>query len=210
MSKSIQITTITPNAIQGAAIASFKPRTSEGMPERPACHIQYSLPAEFSLIANDSIRSFAIRAYEHAMELALKSAVRDNKDSLEQLALDDCFLATKREFLLTKPELTKWADTFALPIIAQAIAAKAGLHAESPKVIAKCKAYKDSILALSARTLMQQQEIDALIKVVSLIADQPVSNAYTDNVAQGIARKQERLSEWLANAGADSSEDIDF
>jgi len=210
MSKSIQITTITPNAIQGQGIASFKPRTKEGMPERPACHISYSYPSELSLINNDELRAFSLRAYDFAMEEALKAAVRDNKDSLEQLALDDCFLATKREFLLTKADLTKWADTFALPIIAQAIAAKAGLHAESPKVIAKCKAYKDSILALSARTLMQQQEIDALIKVVSLIADQPISNAYTDNVAQGIARKQERLHNWLANAGTDSAEDIDF
>ena len=210
MSAQLQITTIAPSAIQGQGIASFKPRTKEGMPERPACHISYSYPAELALINNDELRAFSLRAYDFAMEEALKAAVREDKAEFAPLSLADCFLATKREFLLTKAELTKWADTFALPIIANAIAAKAGVHPESPKVIAKCKAYKDSILALSARTLMQQQEIDALNKVAALVSEQDKQDAYTDNFVQGIARKQERLNAWLAEGKIDSEDDLDF
>ena len=209
MTANIQITTITPNAIQNTGIASFKPRTKEGLPEKPACHIQYSYPAEFALINNDSIRAYAIRAYDAAMDTALKDAVRDNKSEFTALSLDNCYVATKREFLLTKTDLSAWADKFALPIIAAAIAAKAGLHAESPKVIAKCKAYRESILALAARGMMQQIEIDSLIKVAGLIAEQPIINAYTDNFVQGIARKQERLLAFLEN-GSELEDDLDF
>jgi hypothetical protein len=65
------------------------------------------------------------------------------------------------------------------------------------------------MLAIASRSLMQQDEIDSAIRVMELVANSGKSHAYTDNVATGISRKQDKLNAYLAGK-QDDDDEIDF
>lgn len=200
-----QITTIKP--VSGLFV-SFKPRNKEGEAEKQEVFASYFLPEIISQIANPEIKAFSSRAFAFALELALKESVRNGKAEFS-LALQDMFAAATREFLITKKDLEAWLDGFALPLVSAAISAKSGIPADSVKVVKKALAYKELMLSICSRSLMQQSDIDAAIKVLELVATSGQNHPYTDNVATGIERKQSKLNDWLAGK-SDTEDEIDF
>ena len=206
MSITLQITTIKPTF---GNWVSFKPRNKEGEQEKPEAFVTFDWPSEINQIQNVSLRTFAANAYRFALTELLKETVRNARDSVSLPALNEFFAQTGREFLITKKDLEDWLDGFALPLISAAISAKSGFHADSPKVVKKVLAYRELMLAISSRSIMSQEQIDSSIKVLELVAASGKSHSYTDNVAQGIERKQSKLNDWL-NGQSDSEDEIDF
>lgn len=197
------VTTIKPAS---ELYVSFKPRSKEGMPEKPEVFAAIDYPAAIANIANPDLAAFAKRAWHFAVLDSLKDAVKEGKQEFT-LSMETCFAEAKREFLITKKDLEAWIDNFALPIISAALAAKAGLHIDSPKVVKKAIAYKELLLLISSRSIMMQDQIDSCLKVAALITETGKEHPYSDNVWTGIARKQEKLNAYLA--GKDD-EDDDF
>lgn len=202
----IQVTTIKP--VSGLFV-SFKPRSKEGQPEKQEVFAAFSLPALFDAIQHQEVKGFLIRAFSNAVLDCLKQTVKDGKESFTVPALSELYAETKREFLITRKDLESWLDGFCLPLVSAAIAAKAGLHIDSPKVVKKAIAYKETMLQLASRSLMQQDEIDSAIRVMELVATSGKDHSYTDNVAQAIERKQAKLNDYLAGKQEDD-EEIDF
>lgn len=206
MSNQIQVTTIRPTS---GLFVSFKPRSKEGQPEKQEVFASFSLPALFDAIQQQEVKGFLIRAFSNAVLDCLKGAVKDGKESFSIPALSDLYAETKREFLITRKDLESWLDGFCMPLVSAAIAAKASLHIDSPKVVKKAIAYKETLLQLASRSMMQQDEIDSAIRVLELVANSGKDHAYTDNVAQAIERKQAKLNDYLAGK-QDDEEEIDF
>lgn len=202
----IQVTTIKP--VSGLFV-SFKPRSKEGQPEKQEVFAAFSLPTLFDAIQHQEVRGFLIRAFSNAVLDCLKIAVKEGKESFAIPALSELYAETKREFLITRKDLEAWIDGFCIPLVSAAIAAKAGLHIDSPKVVKKAIAYKETMLQLASRSLMQQDEIDSAIRVLELVASSGKEHSYTDNVAQAIERKQTKLNDYLAGK-QDDDEEIDF
>lgn len=206
MSNQIQVTTIRPTS---GLFVSFKPRSKEGQPEKQEVFASFSLPALFDAIQHTEVKGFLIRAFSSAVLDCLKGAVKDGKESFSIPALSELYAETKREFLITRKDLEAWLDGFCMPLVSAAIAAKAGLHIDSPKVFKKAIAYKETMLQLASRSLMQQDEIDSAIRVLELVANSGKEHGYTDNVAQAIERKQAKLNDYLAGK-QDDEDEIDF
>ena len=205
MSAHIQITSIKPTS---GFFATKNFKTKEGEEKKNSLYAPFSLPSEFDSLLDADLKAFCIRAYGEAMDIALDNACKLGKESLQALSLSECFEAGKREFLITKKDIQEWLDAYAYPIINAAIAAKAGLHIDSPKVVKKANQYAEIMLSLSARGLMTQNDIDAAIRVMSLLEESGKSNSYSDNILTGITRKQTQLDNF--NSSKESSEDIDF
>lgn len=203
----ITVTTIKPTS---GLFVSFKPRSKEGQPEKQEVFASFFLPEVFEAIQNPDVKGFVIRAYGNAVLDCLKQAVKDGKPEFSLPALSELYAETKREFLITRKDLEAWLDSFCLPLVTAAIAAKAGLAADSVKVVKKAIAYKETLLQLASRSIMQQDEIDSSIRVLELIAASGQENAYTDNVAQAVERKQQKLNDYLAGKQDDDGEEIDF
>lgn len=206
MSAQIAITTIRPTT---GLFVSFKPRSKEGMPEKQEVFASFSLPAAFDLIQQQEIRGFLIRAFSNAILDCLRNALKEGKADFALPSLSELYAETKREFLITRKDLEAWLDGFCIPLVSAAIAAKASLNADSPKVIKKAIAYKETMLQLASRSMMQQDEIDAAIRVLELVATSGKENNYTDNVAQAIERKQTKLNDYLAGK-QETEDEIDF
>lgn len=206
MSQQIQVTTIRPTT---GLHVSFKPRSKEGQPEKQEVFATFSLPALFDAIQQQEVRGFLVRAYGNAILDCLRQAIKEGKESFTLPALSDLYAETKREFLITRKDLEAWLDGFCMPLVSSAIAAKASLNIDSPKVVKKAIAYKETMLQLASRSLMQQDEIDSAIRVLELVANSGKDHVYTDNVAQAIERKQAKLNDYLAGK-ADDDEEIDF
>ena len=205
MSASAQITTIAPT---NGLFTSFKPRSKEGEQEKPECFASFDLPQEFTGLLNADLKAFCIRAYAAQVNLFLRSAVKAGQDKFPLPPLCGFFAETKREFLITKKDLEEWLDSFALPIVSRAISAKAGLHPDSPKVVKKALAYRELMLSISSRSIMGQEEIDSCTKVLALV--DAVPNAYSNNVAEALGRKQEKLNAKLNGINDDDLDSIDF
>lgn len=205
---SYQITTIKPVA-SSMPFVSFKPRSKEGEAEKPECFVSYDLPESFASLHDASLSGFLSRAYAAAMTALLRDAIKAGKDSVHFDGMDNLFATGKREFLITKPDLLAWINDYALPILTAAIALKANLHIDSPKVVKKGIAYRDQLLCIASRQIMSQEAIDSALRVCELLDSSGKPNAYTDNVLEAIARKQTKLDEFNAN-GDDSEDDIDF
>lgn len=205
MSK-LTITTIKPTS---GLYASFQPRSKEGEEKKPEVFASYEIPACLSGINNDDARAFAIRAYGFAVAELLKAAVKDGKPEFS-VAFPELFGETKREFLVTKKDLEAWIDNFASGIISAALVAKSGLPADSVKIVKKVLAYKALLLEIASRSIMMQEQIDSCIKVLSLIAESGKTHAYTDNVAEGLSRKQDKLNAYLAGNQQDEEDDLDL
>ncbi len=208
MNANLTITSIKPTA---GFFASKDFRAKEGEEKKQSLFASYEMPAEITSLHDSELKAFAIRAFGAAMDIALDKAIKDGKtEAFEMPSLADCFIATKREFLLTKANLMPWID-FAIPVISAAIAAKASLHIDSPKVVKKALAYKETLLALASRSVMKQEDIDACIKVCGLLEETGKKHDYTDNVLQGIVRAQDKLNAFLANgAQDDDGDELDF
>lgn len=206
MSSLIQITTITPTS---GLYTSFQPRSKEGEAKKLEVFAAFSLPNAFETIANSEIKAFCQRALASEINSLMRDAVKAGKSEFAMPAISEMFAETKREFLITKKDLESWIDTFASPILSLAISTKASLHIDSPKVVKKVIAYKELMLSIASRSIMTQEDIDSCIKVLALVESKP--NAYTDNVSEALARKQEKLLAHLAGkSDADELDDIDF
>lgn len=205
MSVNLSITSIKPTS---GLFATKNFKTKEGEDKKLPVFASYAMPVEFESLLNSELKAFCIRAYGEAMDSALDNAVKLGKESFEQLSLSECFESGKREFLITKKDIQEWLDSFAYAIISAAIATKAGLHIDSPKVVKKANQYAEIMLSLSARGLMTQNDIDAAIRVMSLLDDSGKTNSYSDNILTGITRKQAQLDAF--NESKSDSEEIDF
>jgi hypothetical protein len=201
----ITITTIAPTS---GLFTSFQPRSKEGEAKKLEVFASYSLPVAFESIVNDEIKSFCQRALASEINSLMRDAVKSGKSEFQLPAISELFAETKREFLITKKDLEAWVDTFAAPILSAAISSKASLHIDSPKVVKKVIAYKELLLQIASRSIMDQDDIDSCIKVLALVESKP--NAYTDNVSEALARKQEKLNEYLAGKADNADDDIDF
>lgn len=201
----LSITSIKPS---NGLFATKNFKTKEGEEKKASLYASYALPAEFESLLNSDLKAFCIRAYGEAMDSALDQAVKLGKESFSQLSLAECFESGKREFLITKKDIQEWLDSFAYAVISAAIATKANLHIDSPKVVKKANQYAEIMLSLSARGLMTQNDIDAAIRVMSLLDDSGKSNSYSDNILTGITRKQAQLDAF--NESKSDSEEIDF
>lgn len=205
MSQNITITTIAPTS---GLFTSFQPRSKEGEAKKLEVFASYHLPAAFELITNSEIKSFCQRALGAEINSMMREAVKSGKSEFILPEISALFAETKREFLITKKDLEAWIDTFAAKILSAAISAKSCLHIDSPKVVKKVIAYKELLLAIASRSIMNQDDIDACIKVLALVESHP--NAYTDNVSEALARKQEKLNDYLAGKADNADDDIDF
>lgn len=201
-----QITTIKPTS---GLYTSFQPRSKEGEEKRAEIYATFSIPALLESIANDEVKAFAIRAYQNAVNALLREAVKAGKPEFTIPELGELFAEGKREFLITKPELLEWLNSFALPIVSAAIATKSGLSVDSVKVVKKAIAYRELMSLIASRSIMMQEQIDSCIKVMELVTASGKQNAYSDNVIQAIARKQEKLNDYLAG-NEDDEDEIDF
>lgn len=201
-----QITTIKPTS---GFFTSFQPRSKEGEEKRSEIHAVFSLPMQIESIGNVELKGFAIRAYCNAVNSLLRDAVKAGQAEFTIPAIAELFSEAKREFLITKPELLAWINSFALPIISAAIATKSGLSLDSVKVVKKAIAYRELLLLIASRSIMMQEQIDSCLKVLELVTASGKTNDYSDNVIQAIARKQEKLNDYLAG-NADDENEIDF
>lgn len=200
-----QITTIAPTS---GLFTSFQPRSKEGEAKKLEVFATYQEPLAFSQLLDAELKAFCIRAYGAQVNLFLREAAKNGHSQFPLPAISEFFAETKREFLITKKDLEAWLDSFALPIISKAISSKSGLHIDSPKVVKKAIAYRELMLSISSRSLMQQEEIDSALKVLALV--DAVPNAYTNNVAEALGRKQEKLNDKLNGLGDDDLDSIDF
>ncbi len=200
------LTTIKPTS--GMAV-SFKPRSKEGMEEKAELFAAYELPAEIANLHDGMLRNFALNAFSAYVLDCLKSAAKESKQEFTY-SLEEAFKPTQREFLITRKDLEAWTIGFAIPLVSAAIASKSGLSIDSVKVTKKAIAYRDLLLSLASRSIMLQEDIDTCIKVMELIASSGKQNAYTDNVAQAIERKQSKLNDYLAGKQGNDEDDIDF
>jgi hypothetical protein len=205
MSHKAIITTIQPTS---GLFTSFQPRSAEGAEKKLEVFATFSEPTEFSMLTNADLKAFCIRAYGNAVNGLLRIAAKAGHAEFPLPSIAEMYAETKREFLITKKDLEAWLDNFALPIIAKAISSKSGLHIDSPKVVKKVIAYKELMLAIASRSIMQQEEIDSCLKVLELVDNVP--NEYTNNVSEALGRKQEKLNDKLAGINDDDLEDVDF
>ena len=201
----LPITTIQP--VSSSSYVSFKPRSKEGEEKKPEVYVSYSLPTALENMPDSEIKAFAIRAYESCLSELIRLALKDGKESILQPSLAECFTRAKKEYLITKADLQEWISKI-IKIIQGAIASKAGLPLDNAKVIKKAEAYSELLIKLSSRSLMMQDEIDACIKVLTLITDN-INLPYSENVAEAIARKQEKLNEYLSGK-SESDDELDF
>lgn len=200
------ITTIRPTA---GLFTSFQPRSKEGEEKRSEVFAIFSIPASLESIANPELKGFAVRAYGNAVNSLLRDAVKAGQAEFTIPQISELYAETKREFLITKPELLNWINDFALMLISSAISIKAGLHIDSPKVVKKAIAYRELLLLIASRSIMMQEQLDSCLKVMELVMASGKENSYSDNVIQAIARKQEKLNEYLSG-NQDSDDEIDF
>lgn len=210
MTTQIQITTIKPTL--GLSV-SFQPRTKEGEEKKPEVFASYALPEIISSIINPDLAIFASRAYRNAVLELLKDTLKAGKDSFVIPAIAEIFPeSTKREFTVTKEAISEWFDSYAAPLLTGAIASKGNLPVDSVAVVKKVIKYKELMLAIAKRgDPMKQEDIDAAIRVLGLLSASNTSHAYTDNVAQGIAKMQEKLNAYLAgNTEDDGLGEDDF
>lgn len=207
MSANLIITSIKPTS---GFFATKNFRTTEGQDKRASCFAQYEMPQAIGQIGNDEIKAFAYRAFNAAMDEALNEAIKAGKQEFPMPHINELFEAGKREFALTKKDVLAWLESFAMPIIELAISTKAGLHIDSPKVVKKALQYKEIILELSSRSVMSQINIDACLRVASLIEDSGKSHPYTDNILTGITKSQAKLDAFMASGQIDSDDEIDF
>lgn len=209
-SQNLTVTTIKPTS--GLSV-SFKPRSKEGEAEKLEVFASYFLPEAITSISNQEVLGFASRAYKASMLDLLKQAVKETKETIAIPSISDLYPeSTKREFTVTKEALINWFESFADKILSAAISAKAGLPADSVKVVKKVLQYKELILALAKRgDPMKQEDIDSVIRVLGLIDSSSTKHEYTDNVAQGVAAMQEKLDRYLAGKQEEEElEEIDF
>lgn len=191
--------------------ATINQRSKEGEEKKTPFYALFDMPQAITQIANDEIRGFAMRAFTNAVWLSSKEAIKSGHMTFPLISLNDCYAETKREFLITKKDLEAWIDGFSLPIISAAISAKSGLHIDNPKVVKKALAYKEILIGLASRSIMSQEDIDNCIRCLELVASANCEgHAYTDNVAQGIERKQNQLNEFLAAGQNESDNELDF
>lgn len=201
------ITTIKPSS---GYFAAFSPRAKEGEEKRSTVFAAFSLPASISALdSNGELARFAIAAFTDCVADCLRDALKAGKAEFAVPSLAECFASSGKEYLITKPELAEWIKTFADPIITSALAAKSGLPADSVKVSKKAIAYRDLLLLIASRSIMLQEQIDNAAKALEVLAASGKVNAYTENVIEGLARKQVKLNEYLAGA-SDDDDDIDF
>lgn len=201
----LQITTIQP--VSSSSYVSFKPRSKEGEEKKPEVYVSYSLPTALESMGNSDVKAFAIRAYDSCLSELIRLALKDGKEFITQPSLSECFTKAKKEYLVTKADLQAWISNI-IHIVQAAIAGKAGLSIENAKVVRKAEAYSDLLLRLSSRSLMMQDEIDSCIKVLDLITEK-INLPYSENVAEAIARKQDKLNEYLEGK-TESDDDLDF
>lgn len=207
MTTAIAITTIKPTA---GNFASFSPRTKEGEEKKPACFFSYDIPAAISNIAADDVRGFAIRAYAVAMDDLLKDAIKAGKDIITVPAIDALYATTGKEYLVTAKDIKAFCDTFAANAIAAAIAAKTGLSTDSVKVVKKTIQYVETLQAVAGRGMMLQDQIDNAARVLDLLTALPNCPEYAANIIEGLARKQQRLNDYLASGADDGEDEADF
>lgn len=194
MSK-ISVTTIKPTS---GLFVSFTPRNEKGTAEadkKPECHASYSLPESFSLIQNPEIAGYLARSYKHYVYESLKAAVKINADSFSLAPVSEIYPETTgRTFTVTKGDLESWFDSFASAILTAAISSKLALPADSVKVVKKVIEYRKLTLALASKgNPMAQDDLDAVIRFLGLIAASGKEHSYTDNVAQGAAKMQHKI-----------------
>ncbi len=210
----LEFTTIQP--AESMLYAELPQRSKEGEAEKPNLFVLISLPSALENIQNPEIKSFCTRAYIEAVKNVAAKAKKDGLIEFHAPSLEECFTRSgKREFLLTKKDLTAWLDEFAFALINAAFAAKMSLHPDSPKVVKRALKVKDTVLEMTARgrAPMDQESIDVLLRVATLAEEaekQGKVHAYTDNFLQGIARMQTKLDTYQAedeedeDIGADS------
>ena len=201
------ITTVKPTA---GFFASFSPRAKEGEEKRSTVFAAFSLPtAILSIASNEELSRFAVAAYTQCVSDCLRDALKAGKAEFAVPSLAECYASSGKEYLITKPELADWIKSFAEPIITAALAAKSGLPVDSVKVVKKAIAYRDLLLLIASRSIMLQEQIDNAAKALEVLAASGKVNSYTENVIEGLARKQVKLNEYLAGATEDE-DDIDF
>lgn len=207
--QTLLITSIKPTAGH-FAVKNFK--SKEGEEKKPSLYVSFEMPSEFASLLNSDLQAFCMRSYSEAMTVALDNACKDNKESMQALSLAECFVAAKKEYTVTRKDIKEWLDTFAYAIINAALAAKAGLHVDSPKVVKKANKYSELLLELSARGKpMDQESIDSCLRVMEVIDKSGLKNDYTDNVLQGIVKMQNKLDAFLASGQQDEEDDdLDF
>lgn len=201
------ITTIKPTS---GFFATKNFRSAEGQEKRMPAYAAFEMPAAIGQIGNDEVKAFAYRAFTEAMNAILSDAIKDGKEQFPMPSINELFEAGKREFALTKKDVLAWLESFAMPIISLAISTKANIHIDSPKVVKKALQYKEIILGLSSRSIMSQVDIDACLRVASLIEDSGKANDYTDNILTGIAKQQAKLDAFLASGKTEEEDEIDF
>jgi len=212
------ITTISPSVSAEMLMTSFQPRSKEGEEKKLEVFASFSIPVAFNSLLDSDLKAYCIRSYCNAVNLLLRDAVKEGKPEFAIPPIASLYAETKREFLITKKDLEAWLDGFAMPIISAAISLKGNLHIDSPKVVKKALAYKEIMLGISSRSIMNQEDIDSAIRVLELVVTASAANGngngkehpYTDNVAQGIERKQGHLNEFLAAGAGKETDDIDF
>lgn len=198
------ITTIKPTS---GNFASFSPRAKEGEAPRSTVYAAFALPSAISNCTDAELVRFATAAFSICVSDCLRDALKAGKPEFSVPSLAECYASTGKEYLITKPDLTAWLKDFAEPILAAALAAKSGLPVDSAKVVKKAIAYRDLLLLIASRSIMLQEQIDSCAKALEVIAASGRINSYTENVIEGLARKQEKLNDASLD---DDEDDLDF
>lgn len=207
---SLSLITVTNIKPTSGLFTSFQPRSKEGEEKRPACFAVYETPAALSALPDGEVKAFAYRAYESVITDCLRDAVKAGKAEFSAPALSACFVSEGKEYLITAKDLKEWLSSYALEIIYGAIASKAGLSADHVKVVKKGNAYAEKLEMIASRSLMMQDDIDAAARVLELLENNGKNHPYTDNVIQGLGRKQEKLAAYLAANDGLADDGIDF
>ena len=202
------ITTIKPTS---GLFVSFAPRTKEGEEKRPEVFAAISLPPAIANLQDGELRTFAVRAYSFAASEALRLATKEGQSEFIVPGIAEAFAPKEgKEYLITRKDLEAWLVDYALPIIEAAIAKKAGRPANDVKVVKKALGYKDILLGLTSRSIMKQDDIDAVIRTLTMLESTGKSHPYSENVAKATARKQDQLDAFLADGAETEDDDLDF
>lgn len=208
MSKAI-ITTIKPTA---GLYVSFAPRSKEGEEKKPEVFALLDLPPAIANLPDGELRTFAVRAYGFSATEALRLALKEGQQEFIVPGIAEAFAPKEgKEYLITRKDLESWLTDYALPIIESAIAAKAGRPVTDVKVVKKALSYKDILLGLTSRSIMKQEDIDSIIRTLTMLESTGKSHTYSENVAKATARKQEQLDAFMASGNEEAEDDgLDF